>query len=76
MSDSRRPPQCKWDIYLFWNATWWLLTDASGQRIGALKMGPVGYTETSVTNYRCRQRNIPEEQKSENVTEYFFKKSG
>jgi hypothetical protein len=72
MSDFRHSPRCKWDIIcagMLRGIDWWLLTEVLGQRIGALKMGPVGCPETSVTNYRCKKRNIPEEKKSENVTE-------
>jgi hypothetical protein len=50
-----------------------LVTDVSGQHIGpvfftgqasTLKMEPLGCPETSVTNYRCTLRNVPQEGKS------------
>jgi hypothetical protein len=44
-------------------------TDVSGQPIGSswtalpLKMGRMGYPETSVTNYQSTMRKVPEEQR-------------
>ena len=32
---------------------------------GPLKMGPIDCPETSVDNYNCTLRNIPEERKSQ-----------
>jgi hypothetical protein len=48
---------------------WFLVTQVSGQAIGPifkdqdlpLKMGPIGFPETSVNNYQSTLRNIPEE---------------
>jgi hypothetical protein len=34
----------------------------------SLKMGPIGYTETSVQKYHSRLRNIPEEQRYSNLS--------
>ena len=51
---------------------WWLGTDVSGKSLGAVlviladgtdwfKMIPIGYTETSLTNYEPTLRKIPAE---------------
>jgi hypothetical protein len=60
------------ETFVFWGVMQCILavnTDVSGQRIGSswtalpLKMGPMGYSKTTVTNYQSRMRKIPEERR-------------
>jgi hypothetical protein len=61
LRDIRLPPLCKCDLRSSEMLTqrWLVVTEISGQH-----MGPIGYSETSVTNYESTLRNILEERTS------------
>jgi hypothetical protein len=48
---------------LFWDITQCLVLILY-RRFGTLKIGPIGFPETSVKDYHSALRNIPEERKS------------
>jgi len=57
---------------LFWDITQ-LRVACRWDRYLPLKVGPTGFPETSVRNYHCTQRNIPEQRRSQNRKyEYMF----
>ena len=58
----RPPPRCKSDLRssgMLRSVDWQLVIEVSGQHIG-----PIGYSETSVTNYQTTLRDIIEERRS------------
>jgi hypothetical protein len=74
VSDLGLPPQCKrylHSIAILRNVDWYLVTGVSGQPIclifkyqaiqEALKVGPIGFPETSVTKYQPTLRNVAED---------------
>jgi len=71
------PPRCTSDLHssaVLHNVDWYLVTGVSGQPIcpifkdqaiqEALKVGPIGFPETSVTKYEPPLRNIAEDWRS------------